>query len=218
MDHNDRKAIEDLFGKLSAVEGQSGPRDAEAERFIQDRVRDQPAAPYLMAQTIVMQEMALENQHRELEALRRQAQSAPQGGSGGGFLSRMFGGGDQPQQGQRPAASPTGGNMGAAGAARPAASGPWGGRGGMGAQGAQPGMAAQGGRGGGFLAGAAQTAVGVAGGVLLGNALGSMFTGGDEAQAAEAPADEGMAEPAYEETAMEDDGGGFFDDGGFDEI
>ena len=48
-------------------------------------------------------------------------------------------------------------------------------------------------QGGGFLAGAAQTAMGVAGGVLLGNAIAGMF-GGDEAQAAqpaeEAPADE----------------------------
>lgn len=43
--------------------------------------------------------------------------------------------------------------------------------------------------GGGFLAGAAQTAVGVAGGVLLGSAIGSMFAA-DPAEAAEpAPED-----------------------------
>lgn len=36
-------------------------------------------------------------------------------------------------------------------------------------------------QGGGFLAGAAQTAMGVAGGVLLGNAIGGMFAGSAEA-------------------------------------
>lgn len=44
-------------------------------------------------------------------------------------------------------------------------------------------------RGGGFLAGAAQTAMGVAGGVLLGNAIAGMF-GGSEAQAAQPDAAE----------------------------
>ena len=63
------------------------------------------------------------------------------------------------------------------------------------------GMAQQRGGGGGFLAGAAQTAMGVAGGMFLGNALMGMF-GGNEAKAeeptaelaepTEAPADEGM--------------------------
>jgi uncharacterized protein len=43
--------------------------------------------------------------------------------------------------------------------------------------------------GGGFLAGAAQTAMGVAGGVLLANALGGLFAG--DAQAEEAAVDEG---------------------------
>ncbi len=33
MDQNDRHAIESLFGKLSEVERQAGPRDSEAEGF-----------------------------------------------------------------------------------------------------------------------------------------------------------------------------------------
>ena len=57
-------------------------------------------------------------------------------------------------------------------------------------------------RGGGFLAGAAQTAMGVAGGVLLANAIGGMFGNGGEAQAAEVP----------DEELQSDDSG--FDDGG----
>lgn len=66
-------------------------------------------------------------------------------------------------------------------------------------------------RGGGFLAGAAQTAMGVAGGMLLGSAVAGMF-GGDEGHAAE-PAD------AADEAAPEveaDEGGGFFDSLGDD--
>jgi hypothetical protein len=61
--------------------------------------------------------------------------------------------------------------------------------------------------GGGFLAGAAQTAMGVAGGLLLGNAIAGMFSG-DEAQAAEDSSGDGA------EGAGGDDGGGFFDFGG----
>jgi membrane protease subunit (stomatin/prohibitin family) len=52
--------------------------------------------------------------------------------------------------------------------------------------------------GGGFLAGAAQTAMGVAGGVLLGNAIAGML-GGNEAQAAQ------PAAPAPEPEAPVDD-------------
>jgi uncharacterized protein len=73
---------------------------------------------------------------------------------------------------------------------------------------------------GGFLAGAAQTALGVAGGVLLGNAIAGMF-GGGEAQAAETKpqteepqAQEPQTEEPETEDAGSDDGG--FDGGGFD--
>ena len=66
----------------------------------------------------------------------------------------------------------------------------------------QPFHQAQQQRGGGFLAGAAQTAMGVAGGVLLANAIGGMF-GADEAQAAEAD--------AGADDAGLDDGGDFGD-------
>ncbi|WP_081160602.1 DUF2076 family protein [Ensifer aridi] len=48
----------------------------------------------------------------------------------------------------------------------------------------QSGALGQGARGSGFLAGAAQTAMGVAGGVLLGNAIAGML-GGSEANAVE---------------------------------
>ncbi|GGD21330.1 DUF2076 domain-containing protein [Aureimonas glaciei] len=230
MDTRDREAIEGLFSKLGDVERQAGPRDAEAERFIADSLSRQPGAPYYMAQTIVMQDLALANQQKRIEELERGVQGAGEARPAaaderepeGGMLSRILGSGGRPR------------SVPSVGASRPGSA--WGGAAGqdrgMNAQGAPQ----QGGRGmggGGFLAGAAQTAMGVAGGLLLGNALGNMF-GGNEAQAADATpaaepadtasdtADQGQ-EPDVQD-ASADDGGWFggddggFDGGGFDDI
>lgn len=185
MDRNDQQAIDGLFSKLAAVERQAGPRDAESERFIQDRVSQQPGAPYFMAQTIVVQEQALEAAQRRIEELESRGAEQPQ--RGGGLLSGLFG---SNASAQPPRSAPAQGG-------RPS---PWGGQGRNDAQG---GMPMQQRAGGGFLAGAAQTAMGVAGGVLLGNAIMGMF-GGDEAQAADAGAAEAET-PAEEDM---DFGGG----------
>ena len=56
------------------------------------------------------------------------------------------------------------------------------------------------------MAGAMQTAMGVAGGMLIGNALGSMFSGG-EAMADDAV---GAVEEQLPEEMAADDGGDFF--------
>ncbi|MGE6741550.1 DUF2076 domain-containing protein [Allorhizobium pseudoryzae] len=206
MDDNDRQAIEGLFGKLSHVESQSGPRDAQADAFIRDRIASQPGAPYFMAQTIVVQEQALNEAERRIEALEYQLSARP--ASGGGFFSSLFGSNSQPA---RPAPRVPNGMAGgmATGAAAPAAMpgqpqagprNPWGQQQ---AQGYGQGYG-QPARGGGFLAGAAQTAMGVAGGVLLGNAIAGMLSG-DEAQAAEDPgaadtgADDAGADAGFEE-------------------
>jgi hypothetical protein len=76
--------------------------------------------------------------------------------------------------------------------------------------------------GGGFLAGAAQTALGVTGGILLGNAIGSMF-GAGAATAAE-PADPAASESVESDPGAGNDDvgadagdfGGFDTGGGFD--
>ncbi|MFD1703955.1 DUF2076 domain-containing protein [Methylopila henanensis] len=220
MESQDRQAIDGLFNRLDDVDRRSPPKDAEADALIRERVSSNPNAPYLMAQTIVMQDHALNQAQQRIEELERQASERPAGG--GGFLSGLFGGGSQAP---RPAAAPQsapgrsalGSPMGApigAPTGAPAGS-PW--------QGAAGQAAAQPSRGGGFLAGAAQTAMGVAGGVLIGNAIGSMFGGGGEAQAAEAPAaapaETPAAEPAAAEPVADDSGGGVFDSffGGDDE-
>jgi hypothetical protein len=67
---------------------------------------------------------------------------------------------------------------------------------------------------GGFLAGAAQTALGVAGGFLLGNAIAGVFGGRDEAQAGEtnSQTEQSQTDESHTEAAS-DDGGDFDSDG-----
>ncbi|MET3580634.1 hypothetical protein ABID19_003673 [Mesorhizobium robiniae] len=176
MDRNDQQAIGNLFEKLANVERQTPPRDAEAERFINDQIARQPGAPYYMAQTIVVQEQALNAAQSRIEELEQQAQQS----AGGGLLGGLFGGGGARRSGSVP-------RVGRTAAAPPPFSG-------NDRQGA----------GGGFLAGAAQTAMGVAGGVLLGNAIAGMFGESGEAQAAEPPAPQA-------DDAGSDDAGDFGD-------
>jgi hypothetical protein len=188
MDHQDRQAIEQLFGKIAQVEGQAGAPDAQAAEFIRSQINQQPNAPYYMAQTIVVQEQALSAAQGRIQQLEQELVSRPAGG--GGFLSGLFGGGQPRPQPHQPYQPQHG---------MPSHMGP----------GMMGGMAQQRG-GGGFLAGAAQTAMGVAGGVLIGNMIADAFSGGDEAKTADA----GQAEP--QQAAAEDfgDAGGDF---GFEE-
>ena len=187
MDRNDRQAIEDLFDKLATVERQSPQRDGESEAFIRDKIARRPGAPYYMAQTIVVQEQALAAAEARLAELEaRAAEARP---ANGGFFDSLFGDRRQPTRSI--------GSVPRVGAPNRETMQP------------QPG-------GGGFLAGAAQTALGVTGGVLLGNAIAGMLSG-NEAKAA-APAadkgteDSGTEEPQEEAHTEEAD----FDDGGAD--
>lgn len=168
MDRNDQQAIEGLFQRLAEAERSSPQRDAEAKSFIARQITQQPGAPYFMAQTIVVQQAALEQAQARIAALEAQ----PAGG--GGFLSSLFGGGARPAPARpQPHVGPASHAM-------------------------------QQRQGGGFLAGAAQTAVGVAGGVLLGNAIMGMF---DDPAAAATEAlnpEEAMAEdPGFAEEDFE---------------
>jgi len=213
MNDQDRAAIEDLFRKLGEVERQAGPRDAEAQALIDGFVRQQPASPYFMAQTIVMQNFALEDAQQRIDELERQLADRRDTAPSGGFLSSLFGGGRPQSQGSGSVPS-----VGARDTARGYSGGP------------SPAPMGQSGfgqarGGGGFLAGAAQTAMGVAGGVLLGNAVAGMF-GSNPASATPAsgqPASDQAndaknssaqdASNQEDEAAQEDEGdeGGFFD-------
>ena len=207
MDSNDRQAIDGLFSRIAEVERQSGPLDQEANAFIGQKIAAQPTAPYLMAQTIVVQDQALAAAEQRIQDLERQSS----GRSSGGLFSSLFGGGSQasparhaapansygqqPPQGGYAQASPAMGQQPPGqpgGQPNSPSNSPWGNQGGV-----QQGQRA----GGGFLQGAAQTAMGVAGGMLLGSAIGSMFSGG-EANAAETP-----AEAPAEDMGADDMGG-----------
>nr|WP_314259688.1 DUF2076 family protein [uncultured Devosia sp.] len=67
--------------------------------------------------------------------------------------------------------------------------------------------------GGGFLAGAAQTALGVTGGLLLGSAIAGMFAGSAQAEEVQ-PVDNGDQGQDQDFDAGDDDLGGGFDFGG----
>ncbi len=197
LSDTERGMIQELFTKLRNVEAQGGARDADAEAFIGQQVSRQPGAPYYMAQTILMQEQALKQAQAHIEALEQQARQ-PQG-----FLASLFGG-------SRPAQPPARHPMPQAyPPAQPQQGMPGGPAGAY--QGRMP--MAGGAGGGGFLAGAAQTAMGVAGGMLLANAIGSMFSA-DEAMAGVTDSIDQAAGAASEEFAAieEDFGGGFEED------
>ena len=59
MDATERQVIDELFGKVKQAEGGSGARDPQAEARIREHLAAQPAAPYYMAQAILIQEQAL---------------------------------------------------------------------------------------------------------------------------------------------------------------
>lgn len=162
MQSEEQQLIENLFSRLKQAETQSGPRDAGAEQLIKQHLQNQPGAPYYMSQAILIQEAALKKlnaQVTDLENLLAQAQQqqAPQQSSGG-FLSSLFGGGSRPAAQQQPAWGNPPPQPQQQYAPPP-----------------QQQYAPPAARGTGFLGGALQTAVGVAGGVVMADMLTSMF-------------------------------------------
>lgn len=90
MNQEERSLINDLFGRLHQAETQSGPRDVDAENAIRDAVARQPAAPYYMAQAILVQEQLLQNLQDRVQQLENELSRRPAAG-GNGFLSGLFG-------------------------------------------------------------------------------------------------------------------------------
>lgn len=184
MTPEERTLLSDLFRHLREVENQ--PRDADAESFIRQSVQSQPLASYYMAQTVLVQQQALTSAQSRIEELERQVKEAQSRAaapapapSGGSFLSNALGLGrspwgaargeearpPQPQPGRSPWAAPQQPSYVPS----------------PGAYGQQPGYPQQQGfapqrAGSGFLAGAAQTAAGVAGGMLAASAISSMLS------------------------------------------
>ena len=149
MTPQERDLITNLFQRLREAEPAS--KDREAEALIRQLIGENQGAPYLLVQTVIVQEQALRTAQARIEELQRQA--APRPADSGSFLGGGFGGlfGSR-----RPASAPP---------APPAPPGPWG---------AAPQAA-----GGGFLQSALATAAGVAGGALLFEGISHMFGGGN---------------------------------------
>lgn len=145
MQSQERELISGLFGRLQPFEAQ--PRDSEAEAMIKESIARQPAAPYLLVQTVLVQEQALKAAQERIAELEARVGAATPAASG--FL------GSAPKIGPWGAAQPA-----ALDAARPSVPST-----------RSPLQAAvapqQGGGGGGFLRSAMATAAGVAGGALL---------------------------------------------------
>jgi len=181
LNSDDRRAIEGLFDRVADVERQNPHRDYDAERLIEDSIRRQPNAPYYLAQTVVVQQQALEVAERRIQELEAQTRGrevyddrrrdAPRG---------PWDRNNEQQQDDR--YDRRGGGFG----------------------------------GGGFLAGAAQTAMGVAGGMLLGSMIGGLF--GGSAHAAESPADTNQDNNADNGQDNGNDAGNDQDIGGGDDF
>ena len=94
MQSEEQRLIDGLFSRLKEAGTQSASRDASAEERIAQHIKEQPAAPYYMAQTILIQEAAIKQLNDRIQALESQVtQLQAAKPSSGGFLSGLFGGG-----------------------------------------------------------------------------------------------------------------------------
>ncbi len=142
MQPQERELIAGLFDRLRPFESQ--PRDAEAEALIREGIARQPAAPYLLVQTVLVQEQALKAAAQQrIAELEANAGGAPASSGFLGSAPRLGPWGAQPAA-QAPAQ------------AAPATRSPL-----------QAALSGQPAGGGGFLRSAMATAAGVAGGALL---------------------------------------------------
>ncbi|MBI2738975.1 MAG: DUF2076 domain-containing protein [Rhodospirillales bacterium] len=208
MQSEERELISGLFGRLQPFEAQ--PRDGEAEAMIKEAVARQPAAPYLLVQTVLVQEQALKAAQERIAELEAKAGAAAPAASG--FL------GSAPKIGPWGAAQPA-----APAAPRPSVPST-----------RSPLQAAvapqQAGGGGGFLRTAMATAAGVAGGALLFEGIRSLMGSnpgpfGQTASAAQPapllPQDDQQQasaddNPMPDDLRNDDDDTGAYDDGGGD--
>jgi hypothetical protein len=165
MTPQERDLLTNLVSRLRQSPVQQ--RDSEADQMINDLVRERPDTPYTLAQTVLIQDYALNQAQARIADLEQQVKGRQQQESGG-FLSAIFGSSKPPQpqpqaqqqyQQAQPAYQP-----------QPAyAPGPWGS--------AAPQVFGQPPSQPSFLRSAATTAAGIAGGALLFQGIQSLFGG-----------------------------------------
>lgn len=182
MTPQERQLIDDLFDRLSKVEG--SPRDPDALAAIAQGLRRAPNAIYALVQTVLVQDEALKRANSRIQEL--EAQGAGEQQQSGGFLDSMresiFGQGQgrgsvpnvrPPELPNRPTWN--------SGQVMQQAQNP--GQYGQAPSGQQPYGAPQapmGGGGGSFLGTAAAAAAGMVGGSLLLGSIRSMMGGGNQ--------------------------------------
>ncbi|HEY0911982.1 MAG TPA: DUF2076 domain-containing protein, partial [Bradyrhizobium sp.] len=193
MTPQERQLVDDLFARLSTVEG--APRDPDAVAAMAQGLRTAPNAVYALVQTVLVQDEALKQAHHRIEEL--EAAGAPEPQPQGGFLDSMRGAifGQSQSHGSVPNVPPPGSgsrpvwNSGQAmqqtqpvgrydqgyGQQQPGYGQPYGApQGQMGS----PMGGMMGGGGGSFLGTAAAAAAGTIGGSLLLNSFRGMMGGG----------------------------------------
>jgi hypothetical protein len=188
MSPEERRLLSELFDRVKGVAGT--PRDREAEDLIAQMLREQPYSAYYLAQAVIVQEQALKATTQRLQELEDQVQrleaeagSNRQQNTGFlGSLGSLFGGSQQQQTlPSRDSYAQREGRLYDDYARtnryrdpepEPMPPSPWG-RDGAASPWAQP---RSGMLGGGFLSGALTTAAGVAGGVLVADAVKDLFS------------------------------------------
>jgi uncharacterized protein len=176
MTPDERQLINGLFDRMRAYDLPQKDRDAEA--LINQAVRAMPDAPYMLVQSVLVQEQALEAANarvQDLEARVRELEGSQSQQSGGSFLGGLFGGA-RPDPERRTSSVPTIGSRAGGQPSmlpvRPQAA----------QEAAQPAT-------GGFMRTAMTTAAGVAGGMLLAEGIRNMMGGHSSAQASTAASD-----------------------------
>ena len=153
MQQQERELISGLFDRLQPFESQ--PRDPEAEALIKERISRQPASPYLLTQTVLVQEQALKAAQERIAELEAKAGQASPGFLGTAPKIGPWGSAPSAPRASVPSSVPS------TRSPLQAAVSP------------QPMM---GGGGGGFLRTALATAAGVAGGALLFEGIRNMMS------------------------------------------
>jgi uncharacterized protein len=168
MTPQERDLITSLFARLQQAANQ--PKDSDADALIRERAAQHPDAPYLLVQTVLIQDMALAEAHSRIKDLEQElaaAKSAPAAapaptsflaGARGSVPSSGPWRAAGPAPAQQPASGPVWTQSGAPQAA-PTTMAPL----------AMPGASS------GFLRQAAATAAGIAGGALLFQGISSLF-------------------------------------------
>ena len=187
MTPQEKELITTLLARLKSAGGQ--PKDPEADALIRQAMAEQPDMPYYLVQTVLIQDLSLQNAQNLIAELERQlAKTREEAAKPTSFLGGLFGsrpsapaGGGGAQAGpwtrapQVAAAPPAQPGYAQPGYGQPGYGQPGYGQPGYGQPMQQGGGFMGGGGGSGFLRSAAATAAGVAGGALLFQGISSLF-------------------------------------------